>query len=88
MQAAGLIGHRHVDQLIEATGSQQGWVEQVGPVGGANDHNALQLLQPVHFGQDGILRSGENPKIRGIDDPEVVGDLVAELMPVPGHGFA
>ena len=32
-----------------------------------------------------IPRSAENPKIRWIDDAEVVGDLVAERTPVPGH---
>jgi hypothetical protein len=43
-----------------------------------------KLFETVDF----IPRSGENPKIRGVDDPEVVGDLVAELTPIPGHGVA
>lgn len=35
-----------------------------------------------------IPGSGENPKISWVDDPEVVGNLVAVDMPVPGHFFA
>ena len=35
-----------------------------------------------------ILSSRENPKICGIDDTEVVGDLVAVDMPVPRHLLA
>src|ERR1700735_4605062 len=35
-----------------------------------------------------ILSSHENPKICGIDDAEVVGDLVAVDMPVPRHLLA
>ena len=35
-----------------------------------------------------ILSSRENPKICGIDDAEVVGDLVAVDMPVPRHLLA
>jgi uncharacterized membrane protein len=35
-----------------------------------------------------ILSSRENPKIGGIDDAEVVGDLVAVDMPVPRHLLA
>jgi len=35
-----------------------------------------------------ILSSRENPKICGIDDAEVVGDLVAVDRPVPRHLLA
>src|SRR4029077_9653767 len=35
-----------------------------------------------------ILSSRENPKICGIDDAEVVGDLVAIDVPVPRHLLA
>ena len=37
---------------------------------------------------ENILSSRENPKICGIDDAEVVGDLVAVDMPVPRHLLA
>jgi hypothetical protein len=35
-----------------------------------------------------ILSSRENPRICGIDDAEVVGDLIAVDMPVPRHLLA
>src|ERR1700727_3846210 len=35
-----------------------------------------------------ILSSRENPKICGIDDAEVVGDLIAVDMPIPRHLLA
>ena len=35
-----------------------------------------------------ILSSHENPKICGIDDAEVVGDLIAVDMPIPRHLLA
>ena len=37
---------------------------------------------------DSILSSHENPKICGIDDAEVVGDLIAVDMPIPRHLLA
>jgi hypothetical protein len=40
------------------------------------------------LGLYGLPGSGENPKISWVDDAEVVGDLVAVDMPVPGHFFA
>jgi len=46
------------------------------------------LLPPAKGEAVVILSSRENPKICGIDDAEVVGDLVAVDMPVPRHLLA
>jgi len=43
---------------------------------------------PFYNWEVNILSSRENPKICGIDDAEVVGDLVAVDMPVPRHLLA
>jgi len=44
-----------------------------------------RVLAKVIDRLDGIPRLSENPKIPGVDDAEVVGDLVAEVMPVSRH---
>jgi poly-gamma-glutamate capsule biosynthesis protein CapA/YwtB (metallophosphatase superfamily) len=46
---------------------------------------AVVELNIVERASDNIPRLCENPKFRRVDDAEVVGDLVAETMPVPGH---
>ncbi|MGP0001950.1 MAG: TauD/TfdA dioxygenase family protein [Acetobacteraceae bacterium] len=54
--------------------------------------NATEDGRPIGVRRAGenwhILSSRENPKICGIDDAEVVGDLVAVDMPVPRHLLA
>jgi hypothetical protein len=52
--------------------------------GAANFSIRTKILLSFAF----ILSSRENPKICGIDDAEVVGDLVAVDMPVPRHLLA
>ena len=52
--AAGGVGHADIDQLVEAAGAKQRRVDQVRPVGRADHDDVLQLLEPVHLGQDGV----------------------------------
>ena len=47
-------GTGDVDQLVEAAGAQQGRIDQIGPVGRADHDHRLQLLEPVHLGEDGV----------------------------------
>ena len=54
---------------------------------GYRKQTGITLLLVI-FVAASILSSRENPKICGIDDAEVVGDLVAVDMPVPRHLFA
>ena len=48
------VRHRDVDQLVEAAGAQQRRVEERRPVGRADHDDALQLLEPVHLGEEGV----------------------------------
>ena len=52
------LGQRHHDLTVEAAGTQQGRVEDVGTVGGRHDHDALGRLEAVHLGEhlvEGLL---------------------------------
>ena len=46
-----LVRQRDVDELIEATGAQHGRVDDVRPVGGADDEHVLLGAHAVHFGE-------------------------------------
>jgi hypothetical protein len=69
-----------VGQLLNTFGAVQTYEHVL--TDGSGTYKPAALLRP------GILGSRENPKICGIDDAEVVGDLVAVDMPVPRHLLA
>ena len=48
------VGRADVDQLVETAGPKQRRIDQARPVGGADHDHVLQLLEAVHFGQDGV----------------------------------
>jgi uncharacterized protein with ParB-like and HNH nuclease domain len=57
------------------------------------EKNTADRIQEVYLinrfrDPEDILSSHENPKICGIDDAEVVGDLIAVDMPIPRHLLA
>ena len=47
----GGVGRADIDQLVEPAGAEQRRVDQIGPVGRADQHDIVQLLEPVHLGQ-------------------------------------
>ena len=51
---AGLVRHADIDEFVESAGTQQRRIDQVGAVGRADHDDRLQLLQPVHLGQDRV----------------------------------
>mmetsp|Transcript_22949 Transcript_22949/g.54586 ORF Transcript_22949/g.54586 Transcript_22949/m.54586 type:complete len:636 (-) Transcript_22949:718-2625(-) len=52
VQARALVGQRDVDELVEAAGAHDGRVEDVGPVGGADDEDGLLGADAVDLGED------------------------------------
>ena len=50
------LGQRHDDLAVEAAGAQQRRVEDVGPVGGGHDDDALGRLEAVHLRQHLVER--------------------------------
>ena len=54
--AAGAVGRLHRDPAVETAGAEQGLVEDVGPVGRADDDHAGGRVEAVHLGQDLIQR--------------------------------
>ena len=54
--AAGQVGIGHRDLPVEATGPQQCRVEDVGPVGGRDEDDALPVAEPVHLDQQLVER--------------------------------
>src|SRR3546814_15714890 len=52
--AAALVGHRDIDQLVEAAGPEQRRIDQIRSVRGAYDHDGLQLFQAVHLRQNRV----------------------------------
>ena len=54
--ALARLGQRHHDLAVEAAGAQQGGVEDVGPVGGRHDDDALGRLEAVHLGEHLVER--------------------------------
>ena len=73
-------GTGDVDQFVEAAGPEQRRIDQVRPVGGADHHDRLQLLEPVHLGEDGVdhalgdLRLAEAAAARGDEAVELVDE--------------
>ena len=56
---------------------------------GLRRHEEEALTGESMFPPVGIIPcSRKNPKIRGIDDPEIIGDLIAVGLPLFGHFFA
>ncbi len=55
-QALLVLGQRHDDLTVEAARAQQGGVEDVGPVGGGHDDDALGRLEAVHLGEHLVER--------------------------------
>ena len=43
------VGQTHVHPTVEAAGTQQCVVKDVGPVGGRHDDDALVVVEAVHF---------------------------------------
>ena len=56
LPAAVLVGRLHRDAAVEAARPQQGRVEDLRPVGGADDDDRLVGVEPVHLGQDLVER--------------------------------
>ena len=54
--ALARLRQRHHDLAVEAAGAQQRRVEDVGPVGGGHDHDALGGLEAVHLGEHLVER--------------------------------
>ena len=54
--AAGEVGIGHRDLPVEPAGPQQGGVENVGPVGGRDQDDALALAEAVHLHQQLVQR--------------------------------
>ena len=51
-------GQRDRDLAVEPSGAEQGRVEDLGPVGGAEDDDPLRHIETVHLGQqlvEGLL---------------------------------
>src|SRR4029079_1608290 len=54
--AARAVRERDRDLAIEAAGSQQRWVEDVGPVGGGEDDHARLVVEAGHLDQELVER--------------------------------
>ena len=54
--AAGAVRRLHRDSPVETTGAKQSLVEDVGPVGRADDDHAGGRVEPVHLGEDLVQR--------------------------------
>ena len=52
LSPALVIRQRDVDQLIQSAGTQDGGVDDIRPVGGANDEHVLLGPHSVHLCQD------------------------------------
>ncbi len=57
------FGGSDIDQLIEAAGSQQGRVDQGRPVGRADHHDILKLLEAIHLRENGVHNSFGNLRL-------------------------
>ncbi len=55
-EALFVLGQRHDDRAVEAAGTQQCGIEDVGPVGGGEDDDALAGLEAVHLGEHLVER--------------------------------
>mmetsp|Transcript_37639 Transcript_37639/g.73533 ORF Transcript_37639/g.73533 Transcript_37639/m.73533 type:complete len:356 (+) Transcript_37639:174-1241(+) len=49
VEARGVVGKGNVHELVEAPRAHEGGVDDVGPVGGADDEDVLLLAHPVHL---------------------------------------
>ena len=56
LPAAVLVGRLDRDAAVEASRPQEGGVEDLRTVGGADDDDGLRGLEPVHLGQDLVER--------------------------------
>ena len=56
LRAARPVRRLHRDAAIEASGPQQGGVEDLGPVRRAEHDDGLGRLEAVHLGQDLVER--------------------------------
>ena len=54
--AAGQVGAGHRDLAVEAARPQQGGIEDVGPVGGGDQDDALALTEAVHLDEQLVER--------------------------------
>src|SRR5690606_18838471 len=54
--AAAAVGPVDDDLAVETTGAQQGWVEDVGPVGGGDDNDVGFAVEAVHLDQNLVER--------------------------------
>ena len=54
--AADTVGRLHGDAAVEASRTKQSLVEDVGPVGRADDDHARGRVEPVHLGEDLVQR--------------------------------
>ncbi|SHV08873.1 Uncharacterised protein [Mycobacteroides abscessus subsp. abscessus] len=54
--AAGQVGRRDRDLPVEAAGTQQRRVQDVGPVGGGDQDDALAVAEAVHFDEQLVQR--------------------------------
>ena len=82
--APGAVGRLDGDPAVEAAGAQQRLVEDVGPVGRADDDHAGRRVEAVHLGQDLVQRllalvvaaaeAGDAGRARAADRVELVDE--------------
>ncbi len=88
---------RDIDEAVQASASKQRRVDDVGSVGGRKDRHIVELLDPVHFGQDlvqHVLRRpasipgapGRGQRVQLIEEDDRGGDLAGFLEDV-ADGF-
>lgn len=51
-ESGELIGKGNVDQLVKTSGTKDGGIDDVGPVGCSDDEDVLFGTHTVHFGKD------------------------------------
>ena len=73
-----LVGHPDLDHPIEPAGSEEGGIDDVGPVGGGDDNEVVERLQAVHLREDladhplGDVRVTDAASSRGRDGVHLV----------------
>src|ERR1700690_1402961 len=80
--SAADVGQRDRDLPVEPAGAQQRRVEDLGPVGGAEDHDAGRGVEAVHLGQQ--LVEGLLPLVVG-DDRAQPGPALADGVDLVGE---
>ena len=56
-----LIRQRDVDKLVQSSGTKDGWINDVRPVGGSNDEHILLIAHSVHLSEHLIDHTVSSP---------------------------